>query len=529
MALTKTLLTNIRGPRGFTGLQGQQGIPGLENVPTDPGIAALVAVVSQTQTALDARYGRKNALPYNVKSYGAVGDGAANDTAAIQAAIDAAFAAGGGTVYLPDGTYAVSASVLGEAYDNEGVPVSSATCAIVLRKGVSLTGSGSSRCKLTTADRTLIVVAMVAPERNVVSGFEIAGAWSVGLSGAGHGIFVLGTAGGADIACKGVTWRDLRISGVGSYGIGLQAGSPTGCRIESVRVENIGADGLDLKARSDVITEPSGNSASGIYVKNHGQRVTGSAGVDVRGLWNLSNITVTDFAGNNNALTYIGIRFRTKPTITDAYNKAGARSTLDGFYIRATPAAPIGLSGVESGSDDVHISNGVIENVFEGVLLTGNAVGSARGNTVHGVTVIGSTAYGFRTVVGVARTVFSSCTSVSSVTAGFRNEGDHTTFVGCQSISETLAISTASAAAPTEIVNASRFGAEYGLSVTTSTAGRVQLTARGDSADIDFVLIPKGAGITRWGTGVASGDAAVVGYFTHKTADGVTRKIPYIA
>jgi hypothetical protein len=44
-------------------------------------------------------------LSFNVKDYGAAGDGIADDTAAIQAAITAADAVTGGRVFVPDGTY----------------------------------------------------------------------------------------------------------------------------------------------------------------------------------------------------------------------------------------------------------------------------------------------------------------------------------------------------------------------------------------------------------------------------------------
>ncbi len=44
---------------------------------------------------------------YDVRAFGAVGDGVTNDTAAIQAAIDAAGRAGRGVVFMPAGTYIV--------------------------------------------------------------------------------------------------------------------------------------------------------------------------------------------------------------------------------------------------------------------------------------------------------------------------------------------------------------------------------------------------------------------------------------
>jgi hypothetical protein len=48
------------------------------------------------------------AREFNVKHYGAVGDGVTNDAAAIQSAIDECVAAGGGIVFFPGGAYLVS-------------------------------------------------------------------------------------------------------------------------------------------------------------------------------------------------------------------------------------------------------------------------------------------------------------------------------------------------------------------------------------------------------------------------------------
>ncbi len=62
-------------------------------------------------TSVVAQFAGSPALPdiptgtYSIANYGAIGDGVATNTAAIQAALDAAMGAGGGTVDVPPGTF----------------------------------------------------------------------------------------------------------------------------------------------------------------------------------------------------------------------------------------------------------------------------------------------------------------------------------------------------------------------------------------------------------------------------------------
>src|SRR6202046_4879748 len=77
--------------RDFLKLAGAAAVPG-------------ASLALQAQTATVPATGA--AAVIDVKAYGARGDGASIDTAAINKAIDAATAQGGGTVRFPSGTYA---------------------------------------------------------------------------------------------------------------------------------------------------------------------------------------------------------------------------------------------------------------------------------------------------------------------------------------------------------------------------------------------------------------------------------------
>lgn len=64
---------------------------------------------TDVQAALAALQGKFEQAWFNVKDYGAVGDGVTDDTVAIQTALTAARLAGGGHVFVPDGTYLTTA------------------------------------------------------------------------------------------------------------------------------------------------------------------------------------------------------------------------------------------------------------------------------------------------------------------------------------------------------------------------------------------------------------------------------------
>lgn len=121
-------------------------LPGALN---DTAIAYEVANGTATKAALNATYGLKRT--FDVKSYGAKGDGTTDDIAAITNAINDAMAAGGGIVYFPAGTYRISAAIpahSGIVYQGAGRSFTT----IKPYQSAAFTGSGTISAPITDAE-----------------------------------------------------------------------------------------------------------------------------------------------------------------------------------------------------------------------------------------------------------------------------------------------------------------------------------------------------------------------------------------
>ena len=88
------------------------------------GMTGTLADQTDLKAALDAKVA-KSELVFNVKDYGAMGNGSTDDTTAINATITACRAANGGTVFMPHGVYKI-------------------TDRIVLKNNIHLKGDGNS-------------------------------------------------------------------------------------------------------------------------------------------------------------------------------------------------------------------------------------------------------------------------------------------------------------------------------------------------------------------------------------------------
>ena len=151
---------NSTNPSGYTSNTGTvtavsvataNGVSGTSSGGTTPALTIALGDISAAtsmprSTGAAARsFAAREKDVFNVKDFGAVGNGSANDTAAIQAALTAAIASvPGGTVYFPAGLYVITSTLTGT--------LGTAAAGTSLLVNLTIRGEGFATSIIQTAD-----------------------------------------------------------------------------------------------------------------------------------------------------------------------------------------------------------------------------------------------------------------------------------------------------------------------------------------------------------------------------------------
>lgn len=249
-------------------------------------------------------------LYYDVKSFGAAGNGSTDDTSAIQAAIDACQAAGGGVVYFPPGTYVLNTGLTLASYTN-----------------VWLVGAGWNVTSLAAGADSITLISMTGTTKRCAVQSMWVGSFSArtGVTG----LSFVGTALGTPVSELLV--RDVKIQNVNN---------PIVCtNMQQSNMENVGVVQSIASAVSGV-----GMNVKGSITCNFRDFIflatVGTFGNDnVRVDQDCDTPTLQNFNISGGTTGY-GIRFRngagsTGPRLARATNCYAEDCSRSGFYVEA--------------------------------------------------------------------------------------------------------------------------------------------------------------------------------------------------
>jgi hypothetical protein len=377
----------------------------------------------------------------SVLDFGAVGDGTTDDTVAINNAIIAVNAAGGGTVFFPEGTYLVT-----DVGNN---------VAISLLSNVTLNGDGinATIIKLKNNGNAHVInatsVSNVAITNLTVDGNRAS--QSLGV----HCI----RGGGVD----GYFIENVEAKQAYAYGIGFQTGTFKRIKLNNVYIHDTGLDGIDLKNKN---SDNEDVQYSNITIRQWGLDTTATVQtcMDIRGVAELVNIDARN-PGNN---TCYGIRFRDGET-SSVNGLGGHKSSLTNFFIdMGTTTLSVGLGIV---ARDVTVSNGHIQGGLFGVLVQDS------GARVSQVTVTGTSGRAWTldnqgSGLDADDCVLTACQAHDCAAQGFTVRTNRCQLIGCYSYSNDRGMVIESTADNTRII---------GGDVTRNTTSGLTTSGTNDS------------------------------------------------
>lgn len=362
---------------------------------------------------------------FNVTDYGAVADDAVNNQPMIQAAIDAAHAAGGGIVYIPEGVYGIAAHPGGDG-------------SIQVQSNVFLKGAGLGATSLRLVDGSdANITGLVRSPAD--SGTDNWGVADLSIDGnkantSGEVIgFYTGPRPGDTRADHDVTVLRVEVENASSYGFDPHEQTVRLSIRDSVSHDN-GLDGftIDFTSESELVGNLAYSngrhgfnvvtSSSGIYLEDNVAHGNGSSGlaiqrgsedrpspsnVVVRGgefsgnaregilIQTATDVTISGVDVHDNGRQGIRIYGGSEITVTASNISANSQSLADGY-------SEVLISAFE---DTVHgLTYAAADNLIEGNTIGGGSDTLARygieeraGNTslnIVGENIFGATARG---------------------------------------------------------------------------------------------------------------------------------------
>ena len=348
---------------------------------------------------------------------GAVGDGSANDTNAIQAAIDAAAFAGGGEVFLPAGIYMIDAASSSTAASNR--PKDGG---LLMKAGVHLVGAGTSTILRNRSDNWQTMIRIGGGDDIGIRSLTIDGAYPTKTPNTlsqstirGEGIIVAQVNGDhIEGPVNNLVIDDVQIINTGHYGIGIQDRTVSNAKLTNLTFANIGGDCIDIKSTTAYTTgsppvnvpayPKEGIIIDNVFVKDgcgHNASETANVGhqqqacIDVGGTCRVTNVhiegleTYTDKDTGLKLDGCAGVRFRAP--VSSEHRLGSEGSSGSNIYVDCVQAIGSGTGseervyGVVIHDSNITLNNVRVNQTYGGVVITNSGDGVPKNCSVNNI------------------------------------------------------------------------------------------------------------------------------------------------